>query len=199
MFNSNGNDKNYENDANNHYNDSVSNNKIDDADNEDGNNIKMTNNNSALNNGDDDDNENDISMNNNNDDGCNANNTSDNKDDDNNSNANNSSDNNNDFFNMSNKNALQNFAFDESNHVSYSFSFFLHGASRVCTSVDIKIHKPIRLINKFDLIQLRNNMKKFFQFKSIYDKSKGSKNQSFSSKPNKKRIKGCFKGNIGVK
>ena len=45
------------------------------------------------------------------------------------------------------------------NHVSYSFSFFLHGLSRICTSVDVKLHKPIRYINKNDLIYLNKTIK----------------------------------------
>jgi hypothetical protein len=49
---------------------------------------------------------------------------------------------------------------DDSNHVSYMFNFFLHGASRVCTSVDMKMHKPIRSLNQFDLIKLKNVMKR---------------------------------------
>jgi hypothetical protein len=55
---------------------------------------------------------------------------------------------------------------DESNHVSYSFSFFLHGASRVCTSVDVKLHRPIRLLNKFDLLRLKRKMKQYFEYKT---------------------------------
>ena len=105
------------------------------------------------------------------------------------------------------KNAIQDaITFDESNHVSYSFNFFLHGASRVCTSVDIKMHKPIRLINKFDLIHLRNNMRRFFQFKTTYDTKRmsnridgsdfardGSKKRA-RSRAYRKRFKKCFKG-----
>jgi hypothetical protein len=49
---------------------------------------------------------------------------------------------------------------DDSNHVSYLFNFFLHGASRVCTSVDMKMHKPIRVLNQFDLLKLKNEMKR---------------------------------------
>lgn len=184
--NSNYNEKYYGNVASNQNNDSV--NKIDDNDND----VVGFKINNRMNNEEDEDNDNDTSMNNNNEDGDNVNNTSDNKDgDDDNTNANNTSDVNNDFGSM-NKNNLQNFAFDESNHVSYSFSFFLHGASRVCTSVDIKIHKPIRLVNKFDLIQLRNSMKKFFQFKSSYDTTKINKNHAHKS--NRKRPKSSFKG-----
>lgn len=51
---------------------------------------------------------------------------------------------------------------DPYNHVSYSFSFFLHGSSRVCTSVDMKMHRPIRTLNTNDLFKLRNRMTKFF-------------------------------------
>ncbi|RNA26525.1 mediator of RNA polymerase II transcription subunit 13, partial [Brachionus plicatilis] len=47
---------------------------------------------------------------------------------------------------------------DDTNHVSYSFSFFLHGTSRVCTSVDIKMHKPVRLLNQSDLAELRTSV-----------------------------------------
>ncbi len=43
------------------------------------------------------------------------------------------------------------------NHVSYAFNFFLHGTSKICTSVDVKVHKPIRSINKYDLIDLNAN------------------------------------------
>ena len=55
---------------------------------------------------------------------------------------------------------------DDTNHVSYSFSFFLHGTSRVCTSVDIKMHKPIRCLNQSDLVDLRTNIQSFVQKKS---------------------------------
>ena len=70
---------------------------------------------------------------------------------------------------------------DESNHVSYSFSFFLHGASRVCTSVDIKLHRPIRLLNKFDLLRLKQKMKQYFEYKTSKKqlKSKLSKIRKF--------------------
>ena len=54
---------------------------------------------------------------------------------------------------------------DHFNHVSYSFSFFLHGASRVCTSVDMKLHKPIRVVNTDDLFTLKSRMKKSFSTK----------------------------------
>lgn len=40
---------------------------------------------------------------------------------------------------------------DEGNHASYSFNFFLHGISKVCTSVEVKMHKSIRTLNKNDL------------------------------------------------
>lgn len=63
---------------------------------------------------------------------------------------------------------------DESNHVSYSFSFFLHGASRVCTSVDIKLHKPIRLVNNIDLIYLKENLKSYLLFSSSSSSSRSS-------------------------
>lgn len=49
---------------------------------------------------------------------------------------------------------------DDSNHVSYMFNFFLHGSSRVCTSVDMKMHKPIRCLNQYDLLKLRVNLKR---------------------------------------
>jgi mediator of RNA polymerase II transcription subunit 13 len=56
------------------------------------------------------------------------------------------------------KHVLCNNLFDSNNsglnHVSYSFNFFLHGASKICTSVDVKIHKPIRCISKYDLLDL---------------------------------------------
>ena len=52
--------------------------------------------------------------------------------------------------------------FDQYNHVSYSFSFFLHGSSRVCTSVDMKLHRPIRLLNTSDLFRLKQRMSRFF-------------------------------------
>lgn len=48
------------------------------------------------------------------------------------------------------------------NHVSYSFGFFLHGSSRVCTSVDMKLHRPIRLLNTMDLFKLKTKMSRFF-------------------------------------
>ena len=51
---------------------------------------------------------------------------------------------------------------DQFNHVSYSFSFFLHGSSRVCTSVDMKLHRPIRLLNTNDLFRLKARMSKLF-------------------------------------
>ena len=51
---------------------------------------------------------------------------------------------------------------DQFNHVSYSFSFFLHGSSRVCTSVDMKLHRPIRLLNTNDLFRLKAKMGKLF-------------------------------------
>lgn len=51
---------------------------------------------------------------------------------------------------------------DQYNHVSYSFSFFLHGSSRVCTSVDMKLHRPIRLLNTSDLFRLKTKMNKMF-------------------------------------
>lgn len=59
-----------------------------------------------------------------------------------------------------------NLLIDESNHVSYSFEFFLHGSSRVCTSVDIAMHKPIRVVNQLDLIKMRSCLKKHFQYAS---------------------------------
>ena len=55
---------------------------------------------------------------------------------------------------------------DESNHVSYSFEFFLHGSSRVCTSVDIGMHKPVRVVNQLDLIKMRACLKKHFLYAS---------------------------------
>ena len=51
---------------------------------------------------------------------------------------------------------------DPYNHVSYSFSFFLHGNSRVCTSVDMKLHRPIRLLNTNDLFKLKTRMSRQF-------------------------------------
>jgi hypothetical protein len=51
---------------------------------------------------------------------------------------------------------------DQFNHVSYSFSFFLHGSSRVCTSVEMKLHKPLRILNTNDLHQLKFRMSQSF-------------------------------------
>lgn len=74
--------------------------------------------------------------------------------------------------NLSQANAPQqlssklNLLVDESNHVSYSFEFFLHGSSRVCTSVDIGVHKPIRVVNQLDLIKMRACLKKHFLYAS---------------------------------
>jgi hypothetical protein len=59
----------------------------------------------------------------------------------------------------SNTNNFYKLGIDDSNHVSYMFNFFLHGASRVCTSVDMKMHKPIRVLSQFDLLKLKNEMK----------------------------------------
>ena len=98
--------------------------------------------------------------------------------------------NNNNNTNITNLNTVE-VTFDESNHVSYSFSFFLHGASRVCTSVDIKMHRPIRLINKFDLIKLRNNMKNFFQYKSA---SNRLAKQHGKHRARRKQLKQRFRG-----
>ncbi|XP_070572223.1 mediator of RNA polymerase II transcription subunit 13-like isoform X2 [Ptychodera flava] len=36
---------------------------------------------------------------------------------------------------------------DQSEHVSFSFSFFLHGESTVCTSVEIQQHDPVRRLS----------------------------------------------------
>ena len=60
----------------------------------------------------------------------------------------------------SNTNTFYKLGIDDSNHASYMFNFFLHGASRVCTSVDMKLHKPIRVLNQFDLLKLKTNIKR---------------------------------------
>lgn len=63
--------------------------------------------------------------------------------------------------NMNNK---LNMIIDESNHVSYAFEFFLHGSSRVCTSVEMGMHAPIRVVNQLDLIKMRACLKKHFLY-----------------------------------
>lgn len=68
-------------------------------------------------------------------------------------------------------NGKLNFLIDESNHVSYAFNFFLHGASRVCTSVDVKMHKPIRLVNQLDLVRMRTSLRKYFFHSAARKKS----------------------------
>ncbi|CAF1015787.1 unnamed protein product, partial [Brachionus calyciflorus] len=68
---------------------------------------------------------------------------------------------------MKNKNKLKMSQIDDTNHVSYSFGFFLHGTSRVCTSVDLKLHKPLRFMTPHDLTFLKENLKNYFQSKKI--------------------------------
>jgi hypothetical protein len=82
---------------------------------------------------------------------------------------------------------------DESNHVSYSFSFFLHGASRVCTSVDIKLHRPIRLLNNADLIKLKYKMRQYLEYRATTT-AKNAKNNSSSK--NSKNTKAAKKARI---
>lgn len=84
---------------------------------------------------------------------------------------------------------------DESNHVSYSFEFFLHGASRVCTSVDIGMHKPIRVINQLDLIKMRACLKKHFLYSS---KSSRATNNAGVNKTTRSKKNDAKKANAKV-
>ncbi len=81
---------------------------------------------------------------------------------------------------------------DQHNHVSYSFSFFLHGSSRVCTSVDMKLHRPIRLLNTSDLFRLKQKMKKFFATSS--DGVNGLPSSLIFNGTKSKATKSKFKG-----
>jgi len=81
---------------------------------------------------------------------------------------------------------------DQYNHVSYSFSFFLHGSSRVCTSVDMKLHRPIRLLNTSDLFRLKQRMSRFFGSTSDGVSGLPSSLVIGADKPNARKSK--FKG-----
>jgi hypothetical protein len=67
---------------------------------------------------------------------------------------------------------------DQFNHVSYSFSFFLHGSSRVCTSVEMKLHKPLRILNTNDLHQLKFRMSQSFSSLSCKQQQQNNKKKT---------------------
>ncbi len=90
---------------------------------------------------------------------------------------------------LSTTNTLQPHSTDQFNHVSYSFSFFLHGSSRVCTSVDMKLHKPLRILNTNDLQFLKFKMSQSFSFKN----NNNSSHKTTSKQRNQKK-KNKFKG-----